>query len=288
MRVVFAFLRLRSVAFTAFAVLLLTLMPGPAFAQADPEFFEVPYADKQWEVGRRFDESQLRYCVDKRDGDWEVAAAIADAIAGALLLEPVPYVIESDLIQEDITRVYALLLKDCNIHMGFKLIPEGYGNWAMLTRPYYETQYVFVTADPNLASLAQLAPGRKIGATIGTSAHVRLMSYLIALPAEQRWPTYPMGTNDLALESVINGTVDVALVWAPVFWAKQRSDPAYAGLRVIDSSPLPPTTLGVGALLLSNQTFLRSAIDDAIAALTADGTIAGIIESFALPASVAP
>ena len=50
---------------------------------------------------------------------------------------------------------------------------------------------------------------------MGTSAHIRLVSYLTALPAEDRWPTYPMGTNELALESLLNGTVDVALVWAP-------------------------------------------------------------------------
>ncbi len=37
---------------------------------------------------------------------------------------------------------------------------------------------------------------------------------------------------------------------------------------MIDPTPLPPTTLGVGALLLSDETFLRTAVDEAIAALT--------------------
>lgn len=289
MRIAFAFSRLTSpllaVALAAFMAL---LSPPSALAQGEPEFFEKPYAEGQWNIGRRFDESQLRYCVDKRDSDWEPAAAIADALAGALLLEPVRYTVESDIVQEDITRVYALLIEHCDIHMGFKLIPEGYGNWSMLSRAYYDTSYVFVTNKPDINSLADLPGGRPIGATIGTSAHVRLVSYLAALPAEQRWPTYPMGTNDLALDSLVNGTVDVALVWAPVFWAKQRAGGAYADMHVIDSNPLPPTTLGVGALMLSDQTFLRSALDEAITALTADGTIAGIIESFGLPATPAP
>lgn len=260
---------------------------SPASA-AEPEFFDKPFAAGQWNIGRRLDESQLRYCIDPRSPDWEVDGAIADAIAGALLLEPKRYVVESKIVLEDITKVYEVMLKHCDVHLGFKLIPEGYASWVSLTRPYYEVQYVFVTADPDLHALVDLAPGRAIGATIGTSAHLRLVSYLTALPAEKRWPTYPYGTNDLALESLLSGAVDVALVWAPNLWAKQRVDTAFARLHVIDADPLPPTTLGVGAIVLANQTFLRNAVDQAIAALAADGTITGILESFNFPASAAP
>jgi polar amino acid transport system substrate-binding protein len=271
----------------ALAVPVAALSPGPVSAE-EPEFYDVPYAPVQWKFGRRLDESQLRYCVDRRDPDWEVAAAIADAIAQGLLLEPQRYVVESKIVIEDITKVYAILLEHCDFHMGFKLIPGGFSNWATLTRSYYEAQYVFVTADPDIHALADVAPARPIGATMGTSAHIRLVSYLTALPAEDRWPTYPMGTNDRALEALLNGTVDVALVWAPNLWAKQRQDPAYAGLHVIDPSPLPPTTLGVGALMLANETFLRTALDEAIAELSEDGTIAGILETYGFPAKAKP
>ena len=271
----------------ALTALLAPLLPAPASAQ-EPEFFDIPYAYGQWTFGRRLDESQLRYCVDRRDPAWEADAAIADAIAEALLLEPQRYVVESGIIIEDITKVYGILLEHCDVHMGFKLIPSGYAAWASLTRPYYETQYVFVSADPDIHSLADLAPPGPIGATSGTSAHLRLISYLMALPAEKRWPTFPMGTNDIALESLLNGTVDVALVWAPSLWAKQRADPAFADLHVIDPTPLPPTTLGVGALMLSNETFLRTAIDEAIAALIQDGTIAEILAKYGFPAEARP
>ncbi|MET3927896.1 transporter substrate-binding domain-containing protein [Devosia sp. 2618] len=262
-------------------------MTLPASAQ-QPEFFDTPFADGQWNVGRRLDESQLRYCIDHRDPDWEVAGEIADAIAAALLLEPQRYVVESDMLSEDITKVYAVMLEHCDIHMGFKLIPEGYENWLTLTRAYYETQYIFVTAGPDLKQLADLAPSRAIAATMGSLAHLRLVSYLTALPIEKRWPTYPYGTNDVALQALVDGTVDVALVWAPSFWAKQRSDPAYANFHTMASTPLPPTSLGVGAIALSNHTFLRNAVDQAITALSADGTLAEILESFDFPATVAP
>ena len=271
----------------ALAVPLAALSPGPVSGQ-EPEFFEIPYAPGQWTYGRRLDESQLRYCVDRRDPGWEVAGAIADAVAAGLLLEPQRHVVESEILLEDITNVYAIMLEHCDVHMGFKLIPEGYPTWVTLTRAYYETQYVFVTADPDVDALADIAPTRPIGATMGTSAHLRLVSYLTALPREDRWPMYPMGTNDLALESLLGGTVDVALVWAPNLWAKQRQEPAYADLHVIDPDPLPPTTLGVGALMLADETFLRTAVDEAIAALRQDGTIAGIVEKYGFPATAGP
>jgi polar amino acid transport system substrate-binding protein len=290
--VAFAFPRLAG-SLLAFALVLVlalpvaALLPGPASAQ-EPEFFDVPYAPGQWNIGRRLDQSQLRYCVDHRDPSWHVAGAIANAIAGGLLLEPQRYVVESNIVIEDITKVYEVMLKHCDIHMGFKLIPDGYPDWATLTRAYYETQYVFVAADPDIHALANLAPSRAIGAAGGTSAHIRLVSYLTALPADKRWPTYPYGTNELALESLLKGTVAVALVWAPDLWAKQQSDPAYADLHVIDPDPLPPTTLGVGALMLSNETFLRTAVDEAITALISDGTIQSILDKYKFPATAKP
>ena len=91
--------------------------------------------------------------------------AIAEAIAGALLLEPQRYVVEAEAAVEDITRLYAIMLEHCDVHMGFKLIPEGYPEWVTVTGAYYETGYVFVAADPDLHALADLAPARPIGAT---------------------------------------------------------------------------------------------------------------------------
>ena len=265
---------------------LLVLSPTWAAAQQEPQFFDTPYANGEWNIGRRVDESQLRYCVDPRDPDWQVDSAIADAIAEALLLEPKRYVVESQLILEDLTNLYEVMLKHCDVHMGFKLIPEGYPSWLTPSRAYYETGYVFVTKNPDIHKLGDLAAGHPIGATVGTTAHIRLVSYLLALPAEKRWPIYPYGTNDLALESLRNRAVDVALVWAPDLWLKQQQDPSFAALHVIEAAPLPPTTLGVGALLLQQNTFLRTTVDQAIAALVSDGTIQSILERYNFPATV--
>jgi polar amino acid transport system substrate-binding protein len=269
-------------------VVALLFSGGAVLAAGEPEFYDVPFANNQWNIGRRVDESKLRYCIDRRNPDWELAGEILDAVAGALLLEPQRYVVKSDIIDEDITIIYALLLEHCDIQMGFKLFPGGYADWLTLTRSYYHAEYVFVTADPDLITLADLAPTRPIGPMMGTAAHILLVSYIKALPREDRWPIYPMGTSELMLKSLLNGTIDVGLIWAPAFWAKQRQDPAYAKLHVIDPTPLPPTILGVGALMLADKVFLRTAFDEAITALTEDGTIARILEKFNFPATVSP
>ena len=162
-------------------------------AQPEPEFFDRPYVYGQWEIGRKTDESKLRYCVDPRDGEWQVASAIGKAIANALLLEPVEIVVQSSFETEDITRVYRHLIEQCSLFMGFKLLPEGYDPWSMPTRGFYDAKYAFVTSDTNLNSLQDLAPKQIIGAALGSTAHVRLAiwknSRTFSLSRTQRRPT---------------------------------------------------------------------------------------------------
>jgi len=265
------------------------LAVSPARAQAEPDFYDdQPYAPGQWNIGRQLNQSEFRYCVDPRDPSWQVDGEIADAIAQALLLEPKRYVVPSEYVIEDLTKVYAILLEDCDVYMGFKLIPDGYPDWVTLTRPYEQVGYEYVTAKPDLKALADLPAGRPVAGTVGTTATIRLSTYVMALPIEKRWPVFPFGTDALALSSLLDGTADIAVVWGPSFWDKQQHDPAYAPLHIIDSKPLPATTLGVGGLLLKQNAFLRTQVDQAIAALVADGTIKAIVDKYKYPATVTP
>jgi polar amino acid transport system substrate-binding protein len=83
---------------------------------------------------------------------------------------------------------------------------------------------------------------------------------------------------------VLKNTAGVALVWGPSFWALAQSDPAIAKLRTISPNPLPTLTADIGAAVLANESFLRSNVDQAIAALTADGTIKAILDGHKFPA----
>jgi polar amino acid transport system substrate-binding protein len=64
----------------------------------------------------------------------------------------------------------------------------------------------------------------------------------------------------------------------------QKADPAFAKLRIIAPKPLPASSQDVGAVMLARETYLRANVDQAIAALTADGTIESILKGFGFPA----
>jgi polar amino acid transport system substrate-binding protein len=257
--------------------LALALVPMPGRAQT-------PYVQDEWKYGRRQDGATLHYCVDERDPDLPVAAKIGEAIAGALLLEPKQHAVGEDWSGEDIEQVYQVLLETCDVFLGFKLIADAYPDWLTISRGYYRGSYVFVTAHPNWKALADVPLSRVIGGTIGTSADIRLMQYLTALKPAERWPHYPVASDEAALRDVISGKLAAALVWAPSFWGLQKDDPAFAKLRIIAPKPLPASSQDVGAVMLARETYLRANLDQAIVALTADGTIAAILKSFGFPA----
>jgi polar amino acid transport system substrate-binding protein len=258
--------------------LLACLMPVLALAQT-------PFVQDEWKYGRRQDGATLHYCVDERDPDLPVARKIGEAIAGALLLEGKEHVVGEDWSGEDIEQIYQVLLDTCDVFLGFKLIPDAYPDWLTITRGYYRGSYVFVTADTDWKSLADVPLSRVIGGTIGTSADMRLIQYLAALKPPERWLHYPVASDEAALRDVISGKLAAALVWGPSFWGLQKADPAFAKLRIIAPKPLPAATVDVGAVMLTRETFLRANLDQAIAALTADGTIEAILKSFGFPAA---
>ncbi|HEV7718791.1 MAG TPA: transporter substrate-binding domain-containing protein [Arsenicitalea sp.] len=263
------------------AAILFLAVATPAWAQQ-----AVPHVINPQNFGQRADKYTLSYCVDPRDPAWQIDKSIADAIAGALLVQPKPTLIKDRKVQDVIDSIYRHLLADCDIFFGFKLLPEGYPDWLAISRPYYQVGYVYVGKNPNWKKLADLPKTEAIGSSLGSVADFRLIQYLNSLPPDQRWPRYPMSNDVAALQAVVDGKVGAAVVWAPSFAAAAKADPALAGLHVISSSPLPDLTIPVGALMLKTSTFLRYNIDQAIQSLVRDGTIGAIIEANHFPATL--
>lgn len=261
--------------------------------RSEPSPAATPFVPDEWRFGTHETNATLSYCVDARDPDWPVARKIAAAVAGALLLKAKEYLIgedprTEDLSGEDLDDTYRTLIQHCDVFFGFKLVPDAYPEWLTITRPYYRSTYVYVAADPAWKSLADMPVSRAIGATVGTSADMRLSQYILAVPAAKRWDKYPMSSDEAALRAVISGTTGAALVWAPALWALRKTDAGIAKLPEMAASPLPVSTADVVAILLSKQTFLRSSIDQAIASLTADGTIAAILKDANFPGTAEP
>ncbi len=269
---------------SALVAIVLAALPLAAAAQSPSS--QTPFVPDEWKYGRRQDGVTLQYCLDARDPDLPVARKIAEAVAQALLLEPKPHEIGQNSVGEDIDNLYRVFLETCDVYFGFKLIPDSYPPWLAVSRAYYRTSYVVVAApDAAWASLADMPRDKAISATMGTSADIRLIQYILALPEDGRWSRFPMATDEAALRALVNGSVGAALVWGPAFWALKQSDPAFAKLKIIASKPLPDSPVEVGATLLARESFLRSNVDQAIASLSADGTIQSILDAAKFPAA---
>jgi polar amino acid transport system substrate-binding protein len=255
---------------------------GPSLAQDRPA---LPDEER---YGRPGDDFTLRFCVDPRDPGWELDQAVGEAIAQALLLEPQVHVVEDTNERAEFEDIYRHLLADCSVYFGFKLIAEGYPDWVTVTRPYYETGYVFVAKPPAPARLGDIPRSEALGATLGSAADFRLVQFNNSQPAAQRWRRFPMGTDQLALEAVLKGTVAASLVWAPSFFELGKTRPEFAELEVVAPDPLTIPPMPVGAIMLSREIFLRTNIDQAIATLVADGVIAEILAAHDMPGSAPP
>lgn len=263
--------------FVPATVLALVASAWAQYPQVPPGVLEGP------ETGRRLTGDTIVFCVDPRDPAHEVDRAIAEAIAGALLLEPEFHVVERPLVADAIENVYVDLVNDCHVSLGFKHLSSAYASWLILTRAYYETSYVFAVADPSWNSLSDVPRDRPIGGMPGTVGDVRFLTALRSMGEERRWPRHPKGTHELALEAVAEDRLGAALVWAPSAWSLMRDADRFADLRLIYDDRISDP-IGVGAVLLDGNGFVRSQIDEAIAALAADGTIEEILGSFDFPA----
>jgi len=249
---------------------------------------DYPFVVDQWRFGTKEANAALRFCIDKRDPDWPVAREIAVSVAGALLLRPAEYLIAddprvTDMSGEDLDDTYRMLIEHCDVFFGFKLVQDAYPAWIAVTRPYYRSTYVYVSGNPAWKSLGDMPVARAIGATTGTSADMRLSQYLLAVSANKRWDKYPMSSDEAAVRAVMQGTTGAALVWAPALWALRKADTGVAQLPEMAASPLPVSSVDVGAILLTKQAFLRTSVDQAIASLTSDGTIAAILKREGFP-----
>jgi polar amino acid transport system substrate-binding protein len=123
---------------------------------------------------------------------------------------------------------------------------------------------------------------------MGSTADFSLIKLLQTLPAAERWQRFPMSNDAAALHALADASAGAAIVWAPSFWAARKAEPDLARLHVVTPRPLPASPMEVGAVLLAKETFLRSGLDKAIASLSEDGTIEGILKAQGFPARAVP
>lgn len=234
---------------------------------------------------------RLRFCVYPLGLTAELDREVARAIAGALLVEAEVFEVSSVIRVPGLSTIpiseeelFVHLSNNCDAFLGFTLGTGLYDPWLTPSRPYATTRFVAVTLDEQLRRLGDLPPGGVVGTEMLTEGDAQVGAYLRSLPEDRRWRRFPYPHAPVLIERLGDGTVTVAVAWEPaVMYATELH-----GLeaRVLDPAPVSLPTRDIGMVLRSDQLFVRDAVDAAIAALVADGTLAEIFERVGFPGSV--
>jgi polar amino acid transport system substrate-binding protein len=248
---------------------------------------QAPELPPQWFQRRTpsVDGEAISFCVDTRDPAHPADAAIAEALADALLVAPRLHQVVTDFPEEEYETLYFELVEHCAAYLGFKTFSETYPEWLTLTRSYYEARFVLVARNPAWRTFTDIPLDVPIGVVQGTQGDIRFLLANNALPTAQRRPRVPLGAPQVALEGLASGRVQALIVWEPWLWSLRATHPELTDVHEVIAPTISEPAVGVGAVLTADRTFVRSVLDEAIAALRADGTIQDILDTLGFPAT---
>lgn len=262
---------------------LLAACLASALAQGPPELPEGWFPNRVPSTAQQ----ALYACLDEREPGHLVDREIAEAIAGALLLDTeIVLVGRTQVVELDYEPLYIDLVDRCILYLGFRLYAETYPEWLTFTSNFYEARFVVLTRQGGPRRLADLPPGAAVGAVQGTMGDIRFLLYNNGLPTSSRWQRVPLGAPPLALAALLDGRVQALVIWEPWWWWLARSDPELSSLQVMEAEMVSEPWIGVGGALTSDRVFPRSQIDEALAVLHRDGVIGEILERWGFPGRV--
>lgn len=267
---------------SALALLAATLGAAPLSALAQGQTPVVP--QDMLNNTRPVQGDSIRICLDTLSVARAFDEAVASAIAGILLLKPVVGDAPSGFPMDGLGFMEELQItmnNDCDLLAGIALQPGvPFPEWASVSRAYATIPFVLVVSDPAFATLSDIPLDRRIGTAMGSLGELVFLAHNAAQPADRQRRRLPYADPAKMLERLKDGTLGGIILWQPVLRGLTNGDLAAAGVRVIPADGLPPMNVSVGALVSGRDAFLRSSVDDAIAALIADGSIQALLDRF--------
>lgn len=266
------------------------LLAGSAQAQhayslegIDPSFIEQT---------RRLAGDKVSLCINRDSVLAPFDRAVGEAVVGALLLkaefveigtayEAAPYDYRLALEQTDL---FVAMTNSCDALMGYRLSAGALPEWMTVSAPYFYSRSVIATLEPTIDGLDALpAQAPPPGSRMGGPGDSALRSYLKSSGLKQKTRLGYLD-NEVLLQKLADGTISAALVWEPAL--ALAGDALLGGREVFTfEAPFDTGTVEFGAAFATQSAFLRTAFDQAIAALDADGTLDTLAERFGLPTS---
>jgi len=239
---------------------------------------------------RQVQGDRVRFCVLQDSVLSKLNESVARLLADALLLDATIYEVSLPHHVQPLgyripltsEELFFLLNNECDAFMGYLLSTGTHAEWQITTAPYLRTGFVLTSriTDAHQA-LKDLGAGTRVGTQLGSAPNSRLTMML----RNQSDPTLrriPYPDNRILMERLVDGSVDVALVWEPAVWAFNS-----AALYVShDLRPLPDMAASFAITLLSSNAFLQTTLDAAIRAVSEDGSLAALIEQSGIPGEV--
>ena len=228
------------------------------------------------------DGDTIRFCVyeDSAIGayDRRVAQALGDSLfleVKIVEVEPPITVQGLDTIPISLDDLFILLTNECDAFMGMELAPEVYPVWLTLTRAYFSAPYIGVVREGEYASLEQLPEQARVATQTLTTGDMTFNTWRQNQPESTRLRRIPYPTTSLQLERLRDMSVDAAIVWRP--WLEQP-EADISGIAVVPNGMIPLSERNMAIAVRSRDSFLRSSLDEAIAHLESDGTLAEIYQ----------
>ncbi|MCC6984767.1 MAG: transporter substrate-binding domain-containing protein [Bauldia sp.] len=266
------------------AVMLLGLaMSVPAQGQAPQGL-----VDRNFYDGRtpRLDQT-IRFCIVSNSPLHDLDRAVAEAIGEVLLVQAETFDLDLNIVQNAVERdrvLFINLTDNCDAVMGTNLAWRSLPEWLTVSRSYYNAPHMLAVRAGTYGRLDEIPFGKAVGVALFSVVDQQFTSYLGTLPPERRWFRLPYDDIPTMLADIRAGIVEGGLLPSPL--AGTESNPDLDGLDMVPTAPLRIEPMQLGALLLSNDTFIRTALDQAIEALQADGTIDRILAEKGFPAQV--
>lgn len=269
------------------AALGLLFCGSPAHAQA-----QAPVVPRDLLENRRAVQGDtISFCVHPKTLAAEFNRAVATEIAKSLLSKATFHNITPSAVTQPLDYSYPIsesellvyLTDFCQVFTGFNLVTDAGPEWLSYSRPYVRTGFVLATLKPEYSRLEDIPAGGSIGARFLSAADLKFLSYLQTLPEDKRWRRVNLFNNKVLLEKLFDGTLDAAMIWEPALRQGLKGNPRSEAVRMISMGSFQPPTINLGMAVRSNDTYLRTLLDQAIESIIKDGTLERLLVEYEIP-----